>query len=436
MWEKAAVVFRSLFYRDAFLSAFSKAWPFKWFEYIELVLVISLASLVLYLVYRQQRKIDLNTEKLTGSSKKSFLKLLLTDLIVPVALWLIGFFGGIAWLFFFKSIGIWFLFLTLSAPWIALLRIASRLLQMTWPDRWDESLDRLFTILIGVWYLCWMTGLSDLIIKYLSLMSVPLGSGEISVFDIISGLIWVAIIIIVMLWIARFLEKYIMSLKTVDLNLRFVIIKLMKSIAVVMSILVALPMVGINLTVLSVFGGAIGVGIGFGLQTIASNYVSGFIILLDRSIRVGDRLTVNDFVGHVVKITSRFVVLRDPSGKEALIPNETFISQPVYNDSFGFPSFRRSVVVGVAYATDLDKARSVMNDIAKHHPRVDMSYPVDTLILDFADSSINLEVRFWIRSSEAMIARIESDIRYEIWKRFKEEGIEFPFPQREVKILN
>jgi len=193
--------------------------------------------------------------------------------------------------------------------------------------------------------------------------------------------------------------------------------------------------VGIDLTALSVFGGALGVGLGFGMQKIAANYVSGFILLLDRSIRMGNLISVGNERGIVSQITTRYTVLKGMTGIESIVPNETLVGSIVQNETFTDPKVRVSVPIQVSYATDLEKAMAIMVEAAQAQPRV-MSDPAPGAFLEaFADSGINLQLGFWIRDPAEGTLGIRSAINMQIWRRFKEEGIEIPFPQREVRVL-
>ncbi|MBR2251676.1 MAG: mechanosensitive ion channel, partial [Neisseriaceae bacterium] len=191
--------------------------------------------------------------------------------------------------------------------------------------------------------------------------------------------------------------------------------------------------IGIDLTILSVFGGALGIGLGFGLQKIASNYVSGFIILLDRSIRMGDKLTLNGVSGVVTKITSRFVVLQSVAGTEALIPNESFIGNTVLNDTYSERKVWKSLPIQVAYGSDLRLVMNILKTAAERHDRVESAA---AFVSEFAADGINLQLGYWIIDPENSTLQLNSDILFEIWDEFQKNGIEIPFPQREVRILN
>ena len=211
--------------------------------------------------------------------------------------------------------------------------------------------------------------------------------------------------------------------------------RLATALLVLLAVLIVLPLVGIDLTVLSVFGGAIGVGLGFGLQKIASNYVSGFIILLDRSIRIGDLITVDNFYGEVKNITTRYVVVRALDGREAIIPNELLIATTVLNHSYSNRQIRLALNLQVAYRSDLQRATQLMEEVARKHQRVLADPPPKAFLLRFADSGVDLELGVWIGDPENGVLSIRSELLLEIWRAFQEAGIEIPYPQREVRIL-
>jgi small-conductance mechanosensitive channel len=222
-----------------------------------------------------------------------------------------------------------------------------------------------------------------------------------------------------------------------DLSQKALASKFVKAVLVVIGVLVALQSIGLDLTVLSVFGGALGVGIGLGLQKLASNYIAGFVILLDRSIRLGDLVTVGDRYGTVTKVTSRYVVVRSLDSVEAIVPNETMVTTTVLNHSLSAREARVATQIQVAYGTDLDKALGLLVQVARAHPRVETSADraPAAFVLRFADSGIDLELGVWILDPESGQLGLKSDLNLAIWKAFQAHGISVPFPQREVRIL-
>jgi small-conductance mechanosensitive channel len=206
-------------------------------------------------------------------------------------------------------------------------------------------------------------------------------------------------------------------------------------VLVLFALFMVLPAVGIDLTALSVFGGALGVGIGFGLQKIASNYISGFIILLDHSVKIGDVVTIEKHTGQLDKMTARYVVVRGGDGTEAIIPNETVITSTVINHSYSDTQVCVLIPVQIGYRSDLDTATRLLLEAARTHPRAVQTPEPRVSIASFGDNGINLELAVWIRDPERGAAALRSDIYYAIWRDFKAQGIEIPCPQREVRML-
>jgi small-conductance mechanosensitive channel len=241
---------------------------------------------------------------------------------------------------------------------------------------------------------------------------------------------------IVVMWLGKTLEHRVMATENLDMNLRVVLSKLIRACLVVVGILIALPLAGIDITVLSVFGGALGVGIGFGLQKIASNYVSGFIILLDRSIHPGDILTVDGRFGKVSQLTTRYLVLQNNDGTEAIIPNEILITSTVINHSFTSRQIRISISVQISYQSDLDRAMEIMKQAAANQSRVLADPETQVYLKSFSENGIDLEMGIWIDDPEEGQLNLRSDINMEIWRKFQASGIEIPYPQRDIRIIS
>ena len=176
-------------------------------------------------------------------------------------------------------------------------------------------------------------------------------------------------------------------------------------------------------------------GLGFGLQKIAANYVSGFIILLDRSVRIGDLLTIDNRYGTVTQIKTRYTVLRAMDGTEAIIPNEALVSSVVINHSFIDRQLRMNVPVQVGFGSDVERALAILVEVARSHPRVLKEPEPAAFLREFADSGINLELVVWIADPEEGQLNLRSALNLEIWRRFKAEGIEIPYPHRDIRIL-
>jgi small-conductance mechanosensitive channel len=280
-----------------------------------------------------------------------------------------------------------------------------------------------------------ITGLLPRIHAAMEALSFQSGSHRFSLWLLFQAAVVIVVAVIVALLLARFVETRLMGVTQMNLSLRMALSKAARTLLLILAVLVALPAVGIDLTVLSVFGGALGVGIGFGLQKVASNYISGFIILLDRSIRIGDLVTVNNQYGEVSQINTRYTLLKALDGTETIVPNETLITQTVVNHSLTEPNIRITLPVQVAYDTDLERAQALMLEAAHDQTRVIFDDPHNlpkVFLKDFGDNGILLELAVWIRDPEEGQANLRSDINWSIWRRFKAAGIEIPFPQRVV----
>jgi small-conductance mechanosensitive channel len=266
---------------------------------------------------------------------------------------------------------------------------------------------------------------------------LPLGKTSVSLLDLGGDGIVVIVTVLLSLWASGLIEQRLMRMSHLDNNVRVVMAKLFRALLILIGLLIALSFVGIDLTVLSVFGGAIGVGIGLGLQKLASNYIAGFTILLDRSIRVGDMITVDNRFGVVSKVTARYVVVRSLDGVEAIVPNETLVTTTVLNHSYSNKEIKIGLPVQISYDSDLDLAMKLMEQVALSEPRTLRAASTAPLVnvLGFADNGINLELAVWINDPEKGQGNLKSALNVRIWKAFQANGIKIPFPQREVRLL-
>lgn len=296
--------------------------------------------------------------------------------------------------------------------------------------------ERFITTAVWVGMVLDMTGLADPLIETLEQVNFLVGKQRLNLWMVVHGTVTVAATLLLALWIASLIENRLMAAERMDANLREVLARIAKAFLSVVALLLSLSLVGIDVTTLSVFSGALAVGLGFGLQKIASNYVSGFIILLDRSIRLGNLVSVDDkTTGTITQITTRYTVLRTLTGTEVIIPNEYLVGNIVRNLSFTDTRVRAVTSVQVAYDTDLEQVMPLMTEIAGRHPRVLADPEPGVLLTGFADNGINLELGFWIADPENGTGGVSSDINVALWKAFRERGINIPFPQREVRIV-
>jgi small-conductance mechanosensitive channel len=313
---------------------------------------------------------------------------------------------------------------SLLTAWVVI-RIASQLIK-------DATWSRLFAIAAWTVAALNILGLLTPTIGLLDAASVNIGEVRISALTVIKGVIT----LIVLLWLAavtsRLLEQRVQALPNLTPSVQVLIGKMIKIVLITVAILAGINAVGIDLTALAVFSGAVGVGLGFGLQKVVSNFISGIILLLDRSISPGDTIAVAGYYGRLDSLGARYASVITRDGIEHLIPNEEFITTRVENLSYSNDLLRLKKTVGVHYKSDVHLAMKLCLEAAAATERVlDDPKPV-CLIKDFGESSVDLEVRFWINDPMNGRANVTSQLLLGIWDRFHEHGIEIPYPQRDI----
>ncbi len=296
-------------------------------------------------------------------------------------------------------------------------------------DGGERYLVRVVSIGLWVTLALHLAGVLPEIREALDALSITLGSQRLSGWTLLKGAASIAVTLLLALWVSSLLEARLMR-SPLDASLRLVFTRLLRSVVLLAAILTALQMVGIDLTVLSVFGGALGVGLGLGLQKIAANYVSGFVILLERSLRVGDNVRVDTFQGQIIDIKTRYTLVRSAGGTDSIVPNEMLIANRIENLSYNDPNVWLSTTVGVSYDTDIEKALALIKEAAQSVPRV-LQSPGPSAVLDaFGDSAINITVGYWIADPEHGTLGVRGQVNLAIWHALKQNGIEIPFPQR------
>src|SRR5437867_3558319 len=245
-------------------------------------------------------------------------------------------------------------------------------------------------------------------------------------------------LLIAVFWISsrtkRFLFNRFLANSGLDRSLQYAISQIVANVVLVVGIFVVLENTGIHLAALTVFAGAVGVGVGFGLQNIASNFISGLVILAERPITIGDRVEVAGIAGQVEHIRARSTVIRTNDNIMMIVPNTKFIDSPVTNWTYGDRRVRFRIAVGVAYGSDVNKVRDALLAVAHENPHT-LKEPAPSVFLkQFGDSSIDFQLMVWSSEMSARPSRYRSDLNFAIAEKFREAGIEFPFPQRDVHI--
>jgi small-conductance mechanosensitive channel len=319
---------------------------------------------------------------------------------------------------------------------MALVRLAVYALRYIFsPSTWLKTTENAISGVVWLFVALHLIGLLPEVLNALDEISFMAGKTRVSLLLVMQALVTVAVTVVIALWLSRLLENRVMRAERINMNMRVVLTKLLRVVLTVVGVLAALSAIGFDITLLSVFGGALGVGLGFGLQKIASNYVSGFIILLDESVHLGDVMTIDSHYGVVSQIRSRYLVLRKLDGTEVVIPNETLIGSSVINHSFSDRKARVSLPIQISYESDLQKAMSIMREAACSHPRVMQEPLPEAQVLGFGESGIDLQLLLWIPDPEEGSGSLKSAIYLEIWNRFREANIEIPYPQRDIRIV-
>jgi small-conductance mechanosensitive channel len=295
---------------------------------------------------------------------------------------------------------------------------------------WENLISTGIWVLVALHLLNWLPGLLNSLDEF----AFELGETRISVLAIIKLVISIAVMLVLAMWLSGAIERRIRASKHLSAGVRVAVAKIARFGLLIIALFISLDAVGIDLTAFTVFGGALGVGLGFGLQRIASNFISGFIVIFDRSIRPGDVISIGDTFGWVQELRARYIVVRDRDGVERLIPNENLITTEVINWSYSDPNVRVKIPVQISYADDPELAIKLMEEAAAVSERV-LSDPAPACrLVEFGDNGITMELRIWITDPQNGVANVRTDIYLAIWRAFKENNITIPFPQRDLYI--
>lgn len=300
---------------------------------------------------------------------------------------------------------------------------------------WLSVVERIVSVVVWVGMVLTVLGIQDDVVDWLGSVQFRVANTRLSLLSVLSGLLWVCVTLLVASWLDSLIDTRLKRATQLDANLRVALGRVTRALLIVIAVLVSLSLVGIDLTVLSVFGGALGVGLGFGLQKVASNYVSGFIILLDHSLHIGDAISVSGQEGVVTQIRTRYTVVRALNGNETLIPNEKLITDIVQNESSYLTRGYVKAAVQVAYDTDIEQALNLLVEATRDVPRVLEDPEPTPYLVSFDADGIDLELGFWVADSATGTARVRSNVNRNIWRLFKENNISIPFPQREVRVI-
>ena len=388
---------------------------------------VLLAWCVVWLVRRSLRMADLSV--LLG-------RRLIDGVLFPALLWAFTL-GARAWLTQDHPIALYDILLPVCTS-LVLIRLGVKVLQVAFGQvPMVRVLERTISWLAWLGVVLWVTGLLPLLLEELDRIHWKMGGSVMSVRTLLEGALTAGAVLIVTLWISSALESRLLRSATgSDLSLRKVISNTLRVSLMFVGLLMALSSAGIDLTALSVLGGAVGVGIGFGLQKLAANYVSGFVILAERSMRIGDSVKVDNFEGRITDIKARYTVIRSPTGRESIVPNEMLITQRVENLSLTDPKVWQSTVVSVAYDSPVDEVIELLTGACRQQARV-LNDPAPSVALSsFGADGLEFTVIYWIADPENGQLNLKSDINRAILKALQARGIDIPYPQRVVHTVS
>ncbi len=327
--------------------------------------------------------------------------------------------------------------LTLAVPVLVALvviRTGVKVLQVAFAHaRWVRALEQTLSWVAWVAMVMWVSGLLPMVLNELDQISWKVGGSQLSVRNILEGIISASAVLIITLWISSGIEARLLRSATGDaLSLRKAVSNATRALLLFLGLILALSIVGIDLTALSVLGGAVGVGIGFGLQKLAANYVSGFVILAERSLRIGDHVRVDGFEGMVTEINARYTVVRSQTGRESIVPNEMLVSSRVENLSLADSVVYQSTKVQVGYDSDVAQVIALLTQAALAQPRVLRDPEPSVQLSEFAPDGLEFTVVYWINDLQNGQGNLRSDINMAILALLRQNHIDIPYPQQVV----
>jgi len=314
---------------------------------------------------------------------------------------------------------------------LVLIRVTVRVLRAAFPtSQFMRMVERNLSWLAWIALVLWITGVLPLMLEELDGIQWKIGTTQISVRNLLEGAVTAGFVLMLALWLSAALEQKLLKGAIDNLSTRKMAANALRAVLLFVGLMFALSAAGIDLTALGVLGGAVGVGIGFGLQKLASNYISGFVILAERSVRIGDMVRVDNFEGRITDINTRYTVIRALNGRESIVPNEMFITSRVENSSLADPKVLLQTTVQVAYGTDLDALLPHLTATVAEVPRVLKDPGPAVQLSSFASDGLELTVNFWIADPENGQGNARSEVNLALLRALNERGIEIPFPQR------
>ncbi len=321
---------------------------------------------------------------------------------------------------------------------LVLIRVGVKVLQAAFKDSPTvRSLERSFSWIAWLVLVLWVSGLLPVLLNELEEVHWKLGSTTMSLRTALEGTLTVGAVMIVTLWISSIIEaRLLRNAIGSELSLRKAVSNAIRALMVLVGLLVALSSVGLDMSALSVLGGALGVGIGFGLQKLAANYVSGFVILAERSVRIGDNVLVDGFEGRITNINGRYAVIRSLSGRESIVPNEMLITSRVENLTLADSKVWQSTSITVGYDSDVDLVMKLLVDAALSQTRVLKEPAPSAALAVFAADGLQFTLGYWIEDPQNGQLNLRSLINLAVLASLRRHAIDIPYPQRVIRTVS
>lgn len=412
-----------LFLKDNFTLETLMSWGFI-SQLLLVLLVVGSAFLVEYLIRKRLSKKYVVENQ---NNLKDIFKLFRPSFMLAVLFSAMFFLreGDLQWrlLYFANSILVILIFVRLA------IIFARYILK---PGPWLRPFENIFAAILVSGYLAYQLGILKQFQLQLQSINFIIADQNITMLLIVESILGVFIAILIAMTLARFIENRIMSIKSRSFraNQRIVVIKVLKILLYIFAIVLVLSSLGIDLSFLTIFGGAFGLGLAFGFQKVAANYISGFLLLSDESIRVGDMIDVSGEYGRVTAIKSRYTAIRRLDGIEVLIPNEQLLTSEITNLTFSNTTVKIPLDLQISYESSIDKAMEIILKVCHAEERVIQDPPPNVYVKEFADSGVNLHIACFVVDPDKGFLALKSDIFRAIFEEFKANGIEIPYPHR------
>ena len=318
---------------------------------------------------------------------------------------------------------------------LAGIRFLARVFTVVFPASGVARLaERLFSWLAWLGAVLWIVGAMPAVLEEMDSITLMFGKTRVSVLDIVGGVLSSGVVLVLSLWVSSALEKRILREAVDDLSLRKIAANAIRALLLLVGLLFALSAVGVDLTALSVMGGALGVGLGLGLQKLAANYVSGFVILFERSLRIGDTVRVDNFEGTVADIKTRYTLIRATNGRESIVPNEKLITERIENLSLADPKLLLTTTVTVGYDSDVELVQKCLLEAALSSSRVIADPAPAARLANLGSDGLEFQLLFWINDPENGQLNVRSDVNIAVLHSLRAAGIDIPYPQRVLHV--